>query len=288
MTDMKENDLDGPAAEITRVVKRSGAFDNIKKSAVDELQMLEQVQVQSSLMFSVMKVLFEQQNRSTKGVMSLAERRMQLKDNIRKGSMYKSLTNYFQESDAYKDACDRLAEEVDRVVSKHYPAYRPSEPSTSNVDIMPSFQLPDKAPTSIVPAPTMYPMPPPMNVSTMDIPPQTFAPSDEVPAPSLPFSFPPPVNMMSCPPNVPLADMGAIPTPVIIPPVSMHPSIDYMNSQEPLHVKAEVIDTSMDNNDQMDMELDSGSSRAASPIRIKEEVVDESELPPPPMPPPCL
>lgn len=47
-------------------------------------------------MFSMMRVMFEQQNRTKPG-MSLAERRMQLKDQIRKGSMYKSLTSYFQD-----------------------------------------------------------------------------------------------------------------------------------------------------------------------------------------------
>ena len=69
-------------------------------------------------MFSVMKVLFEQQNRASKSGITLAERRMQLKDNIRKGSMYKSLTNYFQESEHYKEACEKISEEVDRVVNE--------------------------------------------------------------------------------------------------------------------------------------------------------------------------
>lgn len=67
-----------------------------------------------------MNVMFQQQNRSSKPNMSLAERRVQLKDQIRKGTMLKSLTNYFQESEYYKEACDKLGEEVERVVKEMY------------------------------------------------------------------------------------------------------------------------------------------------------------------------
>lgn len=40
MDNGKVEDLDGPSAEITRIVKRSGAFDNIKKAAVDKLEQM--------------------------------------------------------------------------------------------------------------------------------------------------------------------------------------------------------------------------------------------------------
>lgn len=37
---IKDEELDGTAGEVSRVVKRSGVFDAIKKSSLDELQQL--------------------------------------------------------------------------------------------------------------------------------------------------------------------------------------------------------------------------------------------------------
>ncbi|CAD5215680.1 unnamed protein product [Bursaphelenchus okinawaensis] len=266
MTELKDSELDGPAAELTRIVKRSGAFDNIKKAAVDELQSLEQVQVQSSLMLSVMKVLFEQQNRSSKG-MSLAERRIQLKDNIRKGSMYKSLTNYFQESDSYKDSCERLYEEVDRVVAETYPDYKPSEKSNTYTDIMPSLQLPKDL--NIPSTSSMFQLPlPDMTLPSMGIPPPVFPP---------PMGYLPPSEMVfGAEMENTLTNVNGV-------------SAEVNASVHSTPIKAELVDTTVDNNDHMDMELDSGSSNAPSPaVVIKQEIVDDAELPPPPMPPPNL
>ncbi|KAI6188522.1 hypothetical protein M3Y98_00363900 [Aphelenchoides besseyi] len=112
---------DGPEVEIAKIVKRSGAFDRIKKKGLEELDRMSEVQVSRDYMLNLVRINFEKQSKERKYPIPISERRAMLKNMIGGATMFDSLANSIQHSEAFKTACEELSAEIDKLIPQFFP-----------------------------------------------------------------------------------------------------------------------------------------------------------------------
>jgi len=127
ITVKKEECQDDAAIIIVRNVKKSGAFDRIKKEALDKIKKTTEYQVSRDFLLNMVRINFERQTKERKYPPSLAERRNHLKTMIRNGTMFDSLSNSIQQSAAFKEACQKLFSEADKEVPTFFPELKFNE-----------------------------------------------------------------------------------------------------------------------------------------------------------------